>query len=659
MSNQNSAPRNIQIVRKDPVGWLKLGTLFKTGLHVAISWATGYRIPRREVLAALDQGKEGEFFDYSDYFDNEDNDVWIDFVADLGDGFNATHSIAWLIGRDYLICQQGKPIEQPYPGPRDKERDKEYFKKLKQNSGIGNDARILNAGKITIFGGDLVYPYATQMEYEDRTIGPYYAARPWQKQNNGKHQGRRLFSIPGNHDWYDGLGAFVQRFCQPGRWMGCWEVQQRRSYFAIKLPHNTWIWGVDLATADDFDLPQLEYFKNLAQKNLSKSDEVIVCVPRPAWLDYPDNVEKGTREHSPTRSWESWKKIEEIRRLVEDAGSRVRLMLSGDRHHYSRYETGSGDAKGKTHLITCGGGGAFLTGTAGLPQQVKPAPSLEAERKSVFPRNDETRPGKLVGALKLPWKYWTTCGVLGIVMMLLVWFIETASPDSLLNSRSILSVESAQALCSALRSSPVPVLILGLATIYGFVRFAGSGTKGKTGLAIIVGLTHCAAQFSVAVMLARYVVRVAPILPCDHSCDGMWKAVLTLGGTVILAGLFFGYVLSLYLLATNLLLNLHQRELFSAQAIEDWKAFLRIQVCKDKITIYPVGLERISRKWKSVSDTSERKWTPKPKGWFYWSRKAEKFHVPEGTTCLFNPVPKLKPHLIEKPIDLCRQERTT
>ena len=65
---------------------------------------------------------------------------------------------------------------------------------------------------------------------------------------------RKLFAIPGNHDWYDGLNAFDSLFCSSrdrlseskGNVIGGWQCQQHRSYWAIRLPYNWWIWGADI-----------------------------------------------------------------------------------------------------------------------------------------------------------------------------------------------------------------------------------------------------------------------------------------------------------------------------------------------------------------------------------------------------------------------------
>ncbi len=647
--------RTVRLIRKSPVAWLNLQLLVDTGILAAVSSVTGNRSPRREVLAALDVASPMPK-DYFDYSGENDDEVWIDFVADLGDGFNATHSIAWLVGRDYLgLGAVAEPIEQPYPPSETRECGPDAF---------GKAEHVLKAGQITIFGGDLVYPYATQTEYEDRTVGPYHAARPWQLDGKanpkpGSRSGRRLFSIPGNHDWYDGLAAFVQRFCQPGRWMGCWQVQQRRSYFAIKLPHRVWLWGVDLATADDFDAPQLEYFSARA-KDLKDGDAVILCVPKPAWVDRAVEEGTGPDDKKPPRSWESWKKVEVIKKLVDDQhGPHIRAILSGDLHHYSRYETLDADP-GKTHLITCGGGGAFLLGTDALPKQVLIGDRLHAELQAAFPTPDESR-SFCWGVIKLPFKHWKICSVLGIVMMCLVWFLESAVSGSFVTAGAIFSTEFAHAFFAALFSSPVPLALLGL-LLLGFCAFARSGADGKTGRAALAGVIHGLAQLVIAIILARHAV--VPILTMDASLAV--KVLALLVASFFFAWLIPGLLLSLYLLAANVTLGLHRQEVFSAQAIDDLKAFLRIRVSDDGIAVYPVGLRQISRSWRRAGGQEGTRET-KSKGLLKGLAQAamsplvtpeEEIEVRTGATHLLVPEHKLAPHLIEGPIIIPRSKRS-
>ncbi len=44
--------------------------------------------------------------------------------------------------------------------------------------------------------------------------------------------------------------------CSQG-WLGGWVLPQEKSYFALKLPHGWWVFGVDLALVGDIDICQL------------------------------------------------------------------------------------------------------------------------------------------------------------------------------------------------------------------------------------------------------------------------------------------------------------------------------------------------------------------------------------------------------------------
>ena len=109
-------------------------------------------------------------------------------------------------------------------------------------------------------GGDQVYPTASYDEYSNRLLKPYEAALP----HVPALEAPDLYAIPGNHDWYDGLSNFSRIFCQK-KWIGGWKTRQRRSYFAVKLPHNWWLWGIDIQLEGYIDEPQLNYFYEIGK----------------------------------------------------------------------------------------------------------------------------------------------------------------------------------------------------------------------------------------------------------------------------------------------------------------------------------------------------------------------------------------------------------
>jgi len=166
---------------------------------------------------------------------------------------------------------------------------------------------------------------------------------------------RKLFAMPGNHDWYDGLTAFDGLFCSArdrmshgiGKKIGGWRSQQHRSYFAIKLPHNWWIWGADIQLEGYLDDAQKDYF-DLVSEHMGKDDKVIVCLAEPSWLH------------------QDYQNLREISMLARKTGAKVCAVLAGDWHHYSRYHS----ADLGVHFITCGGGGAFAHATHSLKNRL-------------------------------------------------------------------------------------------------------------------------------------------------------------------------------------------------------------------------------------------------------------------------------------------------
>ena len=121
-----------------------------------------------------------------------------------------------------------------------------------------------------VLGGDEVYPTASTKAYEDRTIGPYRSAMP------SASPQPLMLALPGNHDWYDGLTAFLRLFTQD-RMIGGWRTEQKRSYFTVQLPHRWWLVGLDSQLDAYFDDPQLKYFEETLTANLQPGDSVIVC----------------------------------------------------------------------------------------------------------------------------------------------------------------------------------------------------------------------------------------------------------------------------------------------------------------------------------------------------------------------------------------------
>ena len=131
-------------------GWFEPVLLAKLLLRAIISDVFGQYADRRLISAALDPVSEKSLRDRVDISRSMAKDkaeaVWFDYVADLGDGFDATYAIA------FLIAQPQLPVE----GCKDP----------------------LPRGNLVVMGGDQVYPTATRDDYNIKMRLPYSLALP-------------------------------------------------------------------------------------------------------------------------------------------------------------------------------------------------------------------------------------------------------------------------------------------------------------------------------------------------------------------------------------------------------------------------------------------------------------------------------------------------
>jgi len=264
---------------------------------------------RSDYRTMEDVGFPQAAFDYSrNRHSAARTELWFDYMADTGDGWESTYAMACLVA-------------QPW-------------------TEIGD--RRLPHGTFLLLGGDEVYPSANKGAYRDRLVGPLEAALP-----RDSVPRRDLFAIPGNHDWYDGLVRFSRLFTQE-RTLGGWQTRQRRSYFALRLPQRWWLWAVDVQLESDIDVGQLNYFRWVAEA-LSPGDGIILASAEPDWL-YRDI--KNPVAESNLAALEQ--------KIIAPTGADVHVWVAGDAHHYRRHEHAR-DAR--YQRITSGGGGAYLSAT--------------------------------------------------------------------------------------------------------------------------------------------------------------------------------------------------------------------------------------------------------------------------------------------------------
>ena len=223
---------------RDMVQWFSPRVLLKTARNVLASELFGQYADRRLLQAALDSPIDTEKL-IDEYCggakgicgEKQQSEIWVDYVADLGDGFDSTYAVAYLIGQNEIIV----------------------------------NGQTLPRSDCLIMGGDEVYPYASRDDYNNRMQRPYSAAFPFSDKPGSVHP--PVYLIPGNHDWYDGLTLFLAKFCRGRNTMlGSWQAKQSRSYFAVHLARNWWIWGFDSQLEEDIDQPQADYFVRVARE---------------------------------------------------------------------------------------------------------------------------------------------------------------------------------------------------------------------------------------------------------------------------------------------------------------------------------------------------------------------------------------------------------
>src|SRR5262249_47333425 len=289
---------------------------------------------------------------------------WLDYCADTGDGWRPTHSVARLLARAEL-SPAPSPQREPPTGP-------------------------LPQGRVLVFGGDEVYPTASKEDYDAKLTAPFKSANQ-QEAKTSTLDRRFLFALPGNHDWYDDLTAFSHLFCNrhpsrvgsaasPGRVVCGRATRQTRSYFALQLPGNWWLCAWDVQLDGYVDQTQISFFEYVAQNIMPAGSNVILCVGQPVWAYCQDEVIPEFLNFA----FASLIVSGGFRRVDDPEHTRqhnVRLVLTGDAHHYAHFIERGTEANVLTHYLTCGQGGAFLHPTHWLTDtsfevQWKAAPPL-------------------------------------------------------------------------------------------------------------------------------------------------------------------------------------------------------------------------------------------------------------------------------------------
>jgi hypothetical protein len=503
-------------------GWFDPAVMSRTAVMLLTANIFGRHSDTRLIEALGSQPQD--VFDYS----RAPGRFWLDYVADLGDGWNPTYAIAQAMGEAWHDTEPGR---------------------------------------VLVMGGDQVYPYPSREAYARRTESPYAEAMARREQRPD------VYAIPGNHDWFDSLIAFSRLFCRPERGFAGCPTRQTRSYFALHLPRDWWLLGIDLQLGADFDEPQVQYFKQVAAQ-MGPQANIVLCVPEPQWIyecTYPGYEAYNARTLEYFRS-------EVIRRPVS-------LTVTGDLHFYRRHTNDAG-----AHKVIAGGGGAFLH-----PTHQPDVATLQdgfTEQACYPARADSAR--LAWRNLLFPFLNPKACGLPAIVYALSAWFAS-----SRLNLADIETVP--MALQSALRVAmrdPVCGLWLML-VVAGLVFFTDTHSR----LYRLVGgglhaVAHLLAALTLAWLSMRFTVGVLGLAygaPLQLALSGL----LTFAGGALVGGMVIG----IYLLVSISVFGRHANEAFSSLRVQDYKQWLRF--CVDEagvLTVWSMAIDRVPRRWRADAE---------------------------------------------------------
>jgi len=554
------------------VRWYNPILLLRIGFRAASATLVEQFSDHRELQAALDPIDDDSFcgaYDRSESLSKtNDSSFCIDYVADLGEGWDATYTVASALSAPDIKLQ---------------------------------DQAIARAN-LLIFGGDQVYPDPSSTSYQERTIHPYCKAR----ESFPSFQAE-LFALPGNHDWYDGLAEFTNLFCrarsssykEEDRKIANWVTNQRRSYFAIKLPQNWWLCGIDVQLGHTANITQIDYFRKIAENLIQKNDKIILCSARPEWVLSDLNQSDSTES------------LTQIIEVLSAMGAEVKAVLAGDIHHYSHYKTKAG----KLHCITAGGGGSFLHPTHHLPEQL----NAQEENQTFTNLNlEKCYPEKSVSRkltyknFIFPFLNWDFSILIGCIYTLLAWFFETRTMSTgapmsekflQFSQGNISALETVTQFFTTIPKSPEFAIIVFI-LYFGFIKF--NQTKNLI-FSIGLGVAHALAHFA-PFIVAYYFAALAACHFATPLSGELLPFILFIGTTFIISSILGGIVFGGYLYVALNWFNLQWNNAFSSLRISNFRNFLRLVIdTNGDLTIHALKIEKIGKtsidgSWKEGSE---------------------------------------------------------
>jgi hypothetical protein len=319
---------------------------------VPVTWFLGLEVFSRLRGIVLDSVQHD--FNLRDWMDPQKpverwkgcDELWFDYLADIGDGGLAMASIAYHLERSIELAKDATTTQVAC--------DRETL--------VG---RRLPRGEFLFIGGDYAYPASDVRTLHNRVFGPFERARDVEPQADRVL--RPVYGIPANHDYYDDLIGFNHVMRAPiapdhkhtPSAIPGYVREQVASYVRLALPHDWEFWGLDLGT-NGLDFRQTHHFRPPGETRPTK---LIVCTQKPPIVLDEDHTDDGHREAlCLLRLSSKFDKL--LADPTDELGDHLkcRLDLSGDVHHYARYGAATTDAIPAHQFagVVSGGGGAFL-----------------------------------------------------------------------------------------------------------------------------------------------------------------------------------------------------------------------------------------------------------------------------------------------------------
>jgi hypothetical protein len=580
--------------------WFNLKMLAGTLRDIAVSSLIGDRFDSRSVMASTPQP---DYFDY-DTPQHRAAPFWFDYTADVGDGWNPTYAIARLLCDENLAVAES-PETQALPRA---------------------------PGQLLVLGGDAVYPSASREAYSLRFALPYRAASYREADPQGDEPDRRdLYALPGNHDWYDGLGSFLRLFAS-GRIIGRFRTRQQRSYFALKLPHRFWLLAIDSALSGEIDSGQVQYFYNLMRRHVQDGDTLILCYARPDWAFC------GTAEDRAESLFDFEAELLAVATSCGRSRISIALRLSGDLHYYKHFA--SVERGRRVHSLIAGGGGAFLHPTHNIPEVPTEEGSAEAKGEphfrqvASFPSAEESRQ-QTRGSLFFLKSNPSLWGVLLLIYLLSTLAYSFVGSEVLRSAvertyGSRLAGDGAAGLLQLIVLAAHSLVLLGCC--YAIVDVSKRRQRGGT-FWEERGRFHIAGKHALVHILPYVLLQIGNSL-FDYFCysgEAPYEAGHTVRSNLIALSIavfcspFSAVVFWAYLRLALDRYGRHENDAFAAMRIEDYKSFLRICVEEGRLVVHAIGLRVVPKRWEVVE------------------------HFREGAPCVVPAAGEpLRPHVIER-----------